>query len=108
MADRYVPATQLQEAVEWPKDMKIERLSGFGDETHWLSRFHVVSSTPAKELLDRIGDGLKHMGGWKRDGQADRWTSEQEGHHVTLLLQTTPGASAKEYDLAFTVQAAAS
>lgn len=106
MADRYVPATQLQEAVEWPKDMKIERLLGFGDETHWLSRFHVVSATPAKELLDRVRHGLEQIDGWKRVGQTDRWTSRQEGHHVTLLMQSVPGASAKEYDLVFTTDAA--
>lgn len=107
MADRYIPKN-LQEAVQWPKDLKIDQLSSFGDEAQWQARYHVTSATAAKDLLNRIGAGVGGMGGWTRDGQAYRWTSQQEGHGVTMQFQTTPGRSAKEYDLEVTIQTSAS
>jgi putative intracellular protease/amidase len=107
MADRYLPA-DLYNAVQWPKDMKIDQLSAFGDETQWQARYHVTSATDAKGLLDRVGGGVSGMAGWTRDGNTYRWTKLQEGHHVTMQFQTKPGASAKEYDLELTIQVAAS
>ena len=107
MADRYIPAN-LQEVVQWPKDMKIDQISAFGDETQWQARYHVSSTTGAKALLDRVGKGVSGVAGWTRDGNAYRWTSQQEGHRVTMQFQTTPGTSAKEYELEVTIHTVAS
>jgi len=107
MADRYIPA-ELHDAVQWPKDMKIDQLSAFGDEAQWQARYHVSSATDAKGLLDRMGKGVNGIVGWTREGNTYRWTRLQEGRHVTMQFQTTPGSSAKEYDLEVTIQTAAS
>lgn len=107
MADRYLPAN-LYEVVQWPKDMKIDELSAFGDEAQWQARYHITSATDAKALLDRVGKGVGGTTGWTRDGNAYRWTSQQEGRHVVMQFQTVPGASAKEYDLELTIQTSAS
>ena len=107
MADRYIPKN-LNEVVQWPKDMQIDPLSSFGDEAQWQSHFHITSATSPKALLNSISAGVDHVGGWTRDGQAYRWTSQQEGHRVTMEFQTKPGTSAKEYDLELTIQTSAS
>jgi putative intracellular protease/amidase len=107
MADRYIPA-ELHDAVQWPKDMKIDQLSAFGDEAQWQARYHVSSATDAKGLLDRMSKGVNGISGWTREGNTYRWTRSQEGRHVTMQFQTTPGSSAKEYDLEVTIQTAAS
>jgi putative intracellular protease/amidase len=107
MADRYLPAG-LYTAVQWPKDIKVDDLSAFGDETQWQARYHVSSATNAKDLLERVSKGMGGMAGWTREGDAYRWTGQQEGHHVTMQFQTTPGSSATEYDLELTIQVAAS
>jgi len=107
MADRYIPAG-LHDAVQWPKDLKIDQLSAFGDERRWQARYHISSATQAKDLLERLNKGTGGIAGWTREGNTYRWTSEQEGHHVTMQFQTTPGSSATEYDLELTIQVAAS
>jgi putative intracellular protease/amidase len=107
MADHYIPSG-LHDAVQWPKDMKIDELSAFGDEAQWQSRYKVTSATGSKALLDLMSKGLSGMAGWTREGNTYRWISQQEGRRVTMQLQTTPGSSAKEYVLELTIQTAAS
>lgn len=104
MADRYLPKSALQKAVDWPKDLSMSQEFSVGDEQQWRMRFHVTSATPAEELLQRIAKGLDRMPGWTHQPGAYRWISEQEARHVTLSLGTTPLSSARDYQLEFRVR----
>lgn len=98
MADRYIPMA-LESAVAWPEDLAMDKEVGIGDERQWLLRFNVTSATPAEDLLQRLGDGMDSLPEWSREAEAGHWTSKQEGRRVALSFDTTPGASAQQYQL---------
>lgn len=98
MADRYTPQ-KLYAQVEFPKDMKIDEIYGYGDEHQWRSRYRVTSATPAAGFVDRLAAGIQHFGGWTRQGKDTRWTSHQEGHEVKLTVSTAPGKTAGTYEV---------
>lgn len=104
MADRYLPKSALQKAVDWPKDLAMSQDLSIGDEQHWRMSFNVTSATPADELLQRIAKSLGNMAGWTRQPGSNSWISEQEGRRVALSLGTTPGSSAQDYHLELRVR----
>jgi putative intracellular protease/amidase len=99
MADRYLSKSDLQKAVDWPKDIVLSQRVSIGDEQYWQSRFDVKSSTPADDLMRRIGRGLDSLPGWTREPGKDRWISFQDGHRVALDVAAPPGSSLREYSL---------
>ncbi|MEZ0469792.1 DJ-1/PfpI family protein [Luteimonas salinilitoris] len=104
MVDRYVPRS-LEAAVDWPEDLVMHKDISVGDEQQWRMRFDVTSATPADDLLQRIAAGMDRAPDWSREPRANRWTSHQEGRRVALLLETTPGTSAQDYQLELRVHA---
>lgn len=106
MADRYLPKSELQKAVDWPSDLAMSQQFSVGDEQQWRMRFDVRSATPAEELVRRIGRGVDSLPGWKRQRGRDQWISDQEGRRVALDATAIPGSSVSAYALEIKVSVA--
>ncbi|MET0936653.1 MAG: DJ-1/PfpI family protein [Luteibacter sp.] len=98
LADRYLTKQKIQAGVDWPKDAKFDEYVAAGDSDRWANRYHVETTTPAADMLDRLDVGVRKTGLWKAAG-AHRWTSRQENRDITLSFDTTPGIDATHYDL---------
>jgi len=106
LADRYLTKALLQAGVDWPKDAKFDEYVSAGDLDRWGTRYHVQTTTPAAELLDRLDVGARKTGLWTAAGP-HRWSSRQENRDVTLSFSTKPGVDASHYDLQMVIVAAA-
>lgn len=103
-ADRYLMKQSFQAAVEWPKDANFDEYVSAGDMDRWNLRYHVVSSTPAADLMARLDAGAVKTGSWKATGP-HQWSNQQEGRNITLTFATRPGGDATHYDLDMTLVA---
>lgn len=106
MADRYLPKSALQSAVDWPGDLVMSQQFSVGDAQQWRMRFDVQSATPAEEMVRRIGEGVDRLPGWRRDPGSTRWVSHQEGQRVALDAIAAPGPSAGAYGLELKISVA--
>ena len=89
MADRYAP--DIKPDAKWPRDLKTERLSSFGDRTQWRQRLRASTSAAPDALLAVLAASLEAAGGWRRVDQAKGyvWQRETEGKPVRFTLSTT-------------------
>lgn len=106
MADRYLPKAELQKAVDWPGDLDMSQQFSLGDEQQWHMRFDVRTAMTAAQFVQRIGDGIVSLPGWRRDRGGGQWSSDQEGRRVSLVATTIPGLSADAYELELKVSVA--
>jgi putative intracellular protease/amidase len=104
MADRYLPRTH----VEWPADMKFERLAAYGDHAEWLERYRIRSGAAPAEFLAAVRRAHAEGTGWTTKS-ATSSELRLEGRPApsvaaTLIVTVSPRAADGSFELAMRLQ----
>lgn len=106
MADRYMP-TFGKPGADWPKDLKTEQLSAFGDAMRWRARVRLTTVATPAAMLQAIATAVEAEGGWQRAAgtAANTWQREAEGKRVRFSVTPPAGhAAGPAYELELTVE----